>query len=289
MADLIIEGDETPPAFSFTPAPLTIDCNSGDITLGNWLNSAIAADACDPDITITNDYTPTAVDICSGGGSATVTWTATDACGNFTTTTSTITVTPDFTPPVITPPADFIIDCNILGMGDPSFFIESLLADVSVLDNCDPDVIVSNSFNTGLLDLCAAAPYDIIVTYTGSDACGNDAIAQTTTISIVPDNTPPVAICCADFSTSLVSGVATIDIADIDCGSVDNCTSSDDLRRSIFRIDNGVVDRGINGQVINLTDADLGVNEIFLVIEDFCGNTDTCSVEVDLLSMPSVG
>ena len=82
MADLIIEGDETPPVFSFTPAPLTIDCNSGDITLGNWLNSAIAADACDPDINITNDYTPTAIDICNGGGSATVTWTAIDACGN---------------------------------------------------------------------------------------------------------------------------------------------------------------------------------------------------------------
>ena len=66
MADLIIEGDEVPPVFSFTPAPLTVDCNSGDITLGNWLNSAIAADACDPDITITNDYTPTAIDICNG-------------------------------------------------------------------------------------------------------------------------------------------------------------------------------------------------------------------------------
>ena len=34
-ANLIIEGDEVPPVFSFTPAPLTVDCNSGDITLGN--------------------------------------------------------------------------------------------------------------------------------------------------------------------------------------------------------------------------------------------------------------
>ena len=289
MADLIIEGDEVPPVFSFTPAPLTIDCNSGDITLGNWLNSAIATDACDPDITITNDYTPTAIDICNGGGTTTITWTATDACGNTETTMSTITVTPDTTPPVITPPGPLTIDCSVIGNGDPSFLVDSLLANVSATDACDPDIIVTSSFDSGLIDLCAAEPYDITVTFNATDACGNAAISQTTTITIIPDNTPPVAVCCMDFSTSLISGVTTIDIADIDCGSLDNCTSSDDLTRSMFRMVNGVVDRGVNGEFFTLTEDELGTNEIFLVVEDFCGNADTCSVQVTVTSDPSIG
>ena len=88
MADIIITGDETA---TFTllihsNRNLTIDCddvnNTSQVTIGNWLNSAIATDACDPDITITNDYTATSIDVCTGGGTTTVTWTATDACGN---------------------------------------------------------------------------------------------------------------------------------------------------------------------------------------------------------------
>ena len=187
MADLIIEGDEIPPVFSVTPAPLTIDCNSGDITLGNWLNSAIAVDVCDPHITITNDYTPTAIDICDGGGMTTVTWTAVDACGNSSTTTSTITVTPDDTPPIMAAPANLTLPCTDLETTTSS--ISAWLLSVSASDLCDPDLIVSNNYAGFNVDLCT--PSTTTVTWTAVDDCGNTTTVMADLI-IEGDETPPV-------------------------------------------------------------------------------------------------
>jgi hypothetical protein len=46
------------------------------------------------------------------GGTLTVTWTATDACGNVGTATSTITVVPDTEDPIVTAPAGITLDCG---------------------------------------------------------------------------------------------------------------------------------------------------------------------------------
>ena len=57
----------------------------------DWLNSAFATDNCDPDVQITND-----APLCGFpyGSTTTVTWTATDDCGNTATCSATITIAP---------------------------------------------------------------------------------------------------------------------------------------------------------------------------------------------------
>ena len=187
MADVIIEGDDLPPVFTSTPAALELDCMSGDVTLGNWLDSAIAVDACDPDIAITNDYSPTAIDICSGGGSATITWIATDACGNSSTTTSTITVTPDDTSPMMAAPANLTLPCTDLETTTSS--ISSWLASVTASDACDPDVIVTNDYTAFNVDLCTNST--TTVTWTAIDDCGNTTTVMADVI-IEGDDLPPV-------------------------------------------------------------------------------------------------
>ena len=67
-------------------------------------------------------------------GSTTVTWTATDACGNVATTSSTITVTPDNTPPAMSAPANLTLPCSDLETTTSS--ISSWLASVTATDDC---------------------------------------------------------------------------------------------------------------------------------------------------------
>jgi len=90
-AALVIR-DRTPPVFTRVPPDvvLTSDGHGNVADLARWLASAQAVDACGP-VTITHNFTGL-----SGGfgltGWATVTWTATDACGNTAQCTATVNV-----------------------------------------------------------------------------------------------------------------------------------------------------------------------------------------------------
>jgi len=85
--------DTTPPLL-VAPADITAEQTSRDGT-GVDIGLAITADICDADVTITHD----APDVFPLGATV-VTWTATDACGNTTTASQTVTIV-DTTPPAI--------------------------------------------------------------------------------------------------------------------------------------------------------------------------------------------
>jgi hypothetical protein len=280
MADLIIEGDVAAPVFTFTPAPLEIDCNNGDITLGNWLNSAAAADACDPDISVTNDYDPTAIDICNGGGTTTVTWTATDACGNSSTTSSTITITEDNTAPDLTVPDDIILDCNVISeTSSPALVIDSLLAAVQFSDLCDPSPVLTTSFSDSDLNVCADAPYDIEITFTVTDACGNTS-TDVTIISIIPDTEAPTF----NVPDDIVLDCSTL------ASTIDPATIIDSLLSEIRVFDNCDTDPVLSND-FNINDINLCTDEtteivVTFIATDACGNTSTAtsmiSIEPDI-------
>ena len=48
--------------------------------------------------------------------------------------------------------------------------------------------------------MCAAVTYDIVITFTAEDRCGNLAVAETTTITIVPDTQIPVITAPGDIT-----------------------------------------------------------------------------------------
>ena len=135
----------------------------------------------------TNDFTGLS-DGCGATGSALVTFTATDECGNFAITTATFTIE-DTTPPVIDPGAsDMTVECDTAAGNVAN--LDAWLADnggARATDACGA-VVWTNDF-TGLLDGCGATG-SALVTFTATDECGNFAIT-TATFTIV-DTTPPV-------------------------------------------------------------------------------------------------
>ncbi|MBK9355884.1 MAG: choice-of-anchor L domain-containing protein [Bacteroidales bacterium] len=74
--------DTNVPEFTTTPSDLTVECdgNGNTAALENWLNNVAASDLCGM-VTITNNFQSLS-DLCGLTGSALVTWTATDECGN---------------------------------------------------------------------------------------------------------------------------------------------------------------------------------------------------------------
>ncbi len=164
--------DNTPPVLSATPADVTVDCaanipNDPGIT---------ATDNCGEILTVT--FTQSAAPSCSGDGTVTNTWTATDCAGNIASYVQTITID-DNTPPVLSAtPADITVDCAANIPNDPG---------LTATDNCGETLTVT--FVQSAVPTC---PGDGTVTntWTATDCAGNIAShVQTITID---DNTPPV-------------------------------------------------------------------------------------------------
>src|SRR5438552_14878793 len=112
------------------------------------------------------------------------TWTATDACGNSSTASQTISVRDITAPAIAALPAASTIDCPAV----PSF------ATATATDACDATptlTFVDSSSGT--------CPVVHVRTWTATDACGNSSTASQT-IS-VRDNTPPVIAALPAAST----------------------------------------------------------------------------------------
>gem|GEM_PF-1637015 len=130
------------------------------------------------------------VGTCASGSYEIVrTWTATDACGNSSSHTQTITVTDTEAPVLSMEPANISLNCN-----DPLPPVPAITAS----DNCDMDVTVQFTEVTvaGVLER----------TWTATDDCGNTT-SYTQLIGLNPDLTKPV-----------LSGVPSDET--VDCGSI---------------------------------------------------------------------
>ncbi|WP_434036540.1 HYR-like domain-containing protein [Formosa sp. 4Alg 33] len=192
--------DETGPFIQTAPQDLVFECSeNSDSAISDWLSSnggAVATDFCS-DVTWSNDFNASTVDLgaCGPNDSITVTFSATDFCGNVTTTTSTITVIDETAPVVPTNvPADVAVECY----EDVPATIE-----LTATDNCSSDVTVSGVDTEDNTD-----PNNIIITrtWTFTDACGNTSdVSQIITVqdlsAPVVDGTVPADVtleCIAD-------------------------------------------------------------------------------------------
>ncbi|MEO0728703.1 MAG: hypothetical protein AAFZ63_29475, partial [Bacteroidota bacterium] len=223
---------------TFTQLISIID-NTGPVFLD------VPADACEDE---TIDGTVTAIDECTGdevdvqfseaastepgcGEVLTRTWTATDACGNTSTTTQQVFYADGVAPTIsfdhpllagLENGDEFIISVgsNLGSPEDPFFFTAD---DVKVADNCASDLLAEVAVTSSLSNDCAAddflAAYQY--TWTASDPCGNASEAKLTVyyidkgspdffnvpagIEVYCDNVPaPVApIVSDDYDTDL--------------------------------------------------------------------------------------
>lgn len=203
--------DITPPVITLPP-PILISC--GTSVLPTFTGMATVTDNCDPNPTLTWSDTTTPGS-CPGNFEINRTWVATDQCGNSTTAVQAIVLQDisvrDTTPPVITLPAAFPVNC-----GAPTSPAD--IGWATVTDNCDPNPVLTYS-DVATPGSCTGRS-QIIRTWTAVDACGNirntpqtiniqDIIAPTITI---PGN---ITISCdASRLPAATGGIAT---------AVDNC------------------------------------------------------------------
>jgi gliding motility-associated-like protein len=184
--------DTTKPNISTPASDLVVECNGSGNTaqLNAWLASnggAVATDTCSG-VTWTNNFTVVSY-TCGVTGSATVIFTATDACGNFETTTATFTIQ-DTTAPQITGtlPNLNLVGCSAAVIPAAATTVAELEAlGLSISDNCTAD---SNLTVTSSDVQTATCPLVIERTYTVSDCLFSTTRTQIITIRRVDFTLP---------------------------------------------------------------------------------------------------
>jgi gliding motility-associated-like protein len=200
------------------PEPLEIECNSNINMLDEieiWLQSALAFDDCDTIVIITHNFDGEDPDLC--GDIVEVVFIATDDCDNTSSCFSTIQVDDNAAPQIICP-EDLIIECEI-GI-DINSIIEDWLALVTAQDDCTPDVLLENSYNGELPELCG--PQKSIL-FSATDICGNTSTCISN-ISLI-DNEAPTYTELVNLTVSCEDDVPDPNIGEIEAH--DNC--SEDL------------------------------------------------------------
>lgn len=175
--------DSSPPVFLNQSTDLLVECNGvgNQADLVPWLINHGGAQASDDggNLTWSNDYSMLS-NSCGSTGNATVIFTATDECGNSSTTSSTFTVE-DHLPPVISMAAhDTIIEC---GLPNTQEVLQTWLdrhGSAQASDICG-NIFWSNDFPV-VVDTCHAST-TVSVNFTAMDECGNsDSTAAIVTL-----------------------------------------------------------------------------------------------------------
>ena len=163
-----------PPAIAVAAQDTTIECSDTNqaAAIQTWLDNhggATATGFCG-NLIWTNDFT-TLSDSCGASGSALVTFTATDDCGN-NTTSATLTIVDTTAPNIDLPTVDLTVECDGNGnSAELNNWLDSQGGAFAV-DFCS-NVNWTNDF-LGLPDTCLALD-SLRVTFTATDKCGNSS------------------------------------------------------------------------------------------------------------------
>ncbi len=196
--------DNTPPVLTNVPADMNAGCDGAGMSDPNMVT---ATDNCDNNVTI--DFsTETIPGACPDAMTIIRTWTATDACGNASVATQTVTIGDTEAPVITAVPADETVECdNIPAPVTPV-----------VTDDCDDNVTVE--FVEDIASGACDNAYTITRTWTATDNCGNVRTAMQ--VITVQDTAIPVfASFPADVTIDLSAG-ETIPVVP-NLTATDNC------------------------------------------------------------------
>jgi len=291
--------DNLDPVITACPASVSEDiapdqCTKSDVTI----DPLIYTDNCSSTLTYTIvdavGGTTSGTGIISstysyGVGANLITYVVTDASGNSTTCTFTVTIRRLDIPPA-----------SIACPGNPS--------PVNIISGCDALVTVNPPVIT---DVCQTATFTITNDYTGTaTATANYPVGTTTvtwtirdnsggvttcvqTVTVIDNITPLFTSCPTSFSKPADFEKLYATIVDIPTRPgfiADNCTTT--LTWSIVHETNGTVSSsvttGINYVPTPYPQLDLGVNTIDYVLSDDSGNTSTCTFTVTITAKPVI-
>ena len=194
--------DNTPPSIAAPPA-VSVSTGPGAASCATLvpdavLGTATASDHCS-DVTITRSGVP------AGNifpvGTTTVTYTATDASGNTSSATQTVTVA-DNTPPAIAAPPAVSVSTGPGAASCAAFVPDAVLGMATASDQCGDVTITRTGVPAGNIFPVGTTT----VVYTATDASGNTSSA-TQTVTVV-DNTPPSIAAPPAVSVSTGAGAA---------------------------------------------------------------------------------
>ena len=211
--------DMAPPTITNCPSDLTLECgaNNQDAAIAGWLSSFTASDICS-NVTLTNSFSGSLAALsCDGTTGVTVTFTATDDCGNVVTCTADIILTDTENPAFLNCPSDFTVDvgganCNT----NVNFSIPA------AIDQCDQNLTVVRTMGPAPGSSFAVGTTTTIE-YTATDDCGNTATCSFD-ITII-DTGDPVISCpgnitiCATPGSCEWTGDNQVDPVTADCNS----------------------------------------------------------------------
>jgi beta-lactam-binding protein with PASTA domain len=242
--------DDTDPSFDEC-APdqeASADANC-EALVPDFTGNASASDNCDESVTITQDP---AAGTTVTTGSHTITLTATDDAGNFTTCEATFTVTDD-TDPVIEECAD---DDSASADANCEALVPDFTSGVSATDNCDESVTITQDPAAGTTVTTGSHT----ITLTATDDAGNTDTC-TATFTVTDDTDPVIEVCAEDDSAS----------ADANCEAL-----VPDFTAGVTATDNCDESVTITQDPAAGTTVTTGVHTITLTATDDAGNTDTC-------------
>ncbi|TVR88637.1 MAG: HYR domain-containing protein [Saprospirales bacterium] len=198
---------------------------------------------------------------CDDVGTVGVDLIVSDAAGNSEACAVEITISDDIAPAIS---CESLVNSIVDNVGDTEVFVD--LPEAVATSNCPPVDIV-NDFNDGGAD--ASDMYEVgttVVTFTATDANGNESTCQTTVIVVADDSIIPV---CADVSAELdADGNAEVDAAGLDGGSFGG---------------DGDLSFSVDGSSTASFDCDdVGANTVVLTVTDDSGNSETCESTVTI-------
>ncbi|MBC5834197.1 autotransporter outer membrane beta-barrel domain-containing protein, partial [Flavobacterium bernardetii] len=193
--------DVTPPNITIQVISQTVECDGAGNTaaLAAWLASnggAVSSDVCSS-VTWSNNYSGSLSDLCGMTGSATVIFTATDACGNSSTSSGTFTIQDTTDPTISTQASNSTVECD--GAGNTAALAAWLASNGGAVssDVCS-SVTWSNNYSGSLSDLCGMTGSATVI-FTATDACGNSSTSSGT--FTIQDTTDPTISTQASNST----------------------------------------------------------------------------------------
>ncbi|MCS6928222.1 MAG: HYR domain-containing protein [Saprospiraceae bacterium] len=202
-------------------------------------------------------------------------YTATDQCGNKTTHTYNLTVLDNKAPTFPGLPDTIVVrSSNFANTNNCA--IPVTLDISSFIVDCAPvsEMAITNNAPRGNGTTSASGNYEVgtyKVVFTAIDPCGN--VGKDSVVLIVIDDSKPTVICNNSLVVSLGSnGTATLKPEDVDIGSTDNC---------------GIDTMFLSKTTFNCTN--LGNNSVTLTVVDKAGNTNVCTVNVQVSLGSGVG
>ncbi len=232
--------DTTAPEFTYVPENATYECDELYA-----LEDAIATDVCDSEVEVTSEVVETPGD-CPAERILTITFTASDDCGNTATAQQVITIE-DTTAPAF--------DYN----EDNMYFSYQCLDEVEVVEPSATDACSTFELTyTDELSNDGDCYYSIIRTWVATDACGNSSYFVQD-INVYDYTAPVIETELADVYVECVSEIP----AAVEVVATDNC--DDDVTVEV------------TPTVIESDDCGNQIIEVSYVATDNCGNTDYAS------------